>query len=228
MASAGSSSAGVKRRSDWEDRVYRQADEAPGGGGHGLSDDDDGELTPDECSAEFFDYLVELKLKGVVTAKMVCILAFWAKGASMTGKGCDLACSPVNQGGSFSRHFDKVMGFGKVMGEGLYELAVPGTNRSVLGRSVIQPCTLPPHDLLSEELAVVSNLAAKVRQTVNEAPWKQAYAEHPVVVASPGVPVCATHLVPGRSAIPSTRHCPGLVGGEPADEPAPLLHGLPE
>ena len=43
----------------------------------------------------------------------------------------------------------------------------------------------------------MSNLAAKVRQTVNEAPWKQAYEEHPVVVANPGVPVVPLTLYMG-------------------------------
>ena len=53
---------------------------------------------------------------------------------------------------------------------------------------------LPPHDLVAEELAKVVDLPARVRQCVNEAPWRAAYRRHPVVTANPDEPVVPVAL----------------------------------
>ena len=81
-----------------------------------------------------FDFLVDLKLKGVLTARQACILAFWAKGAGMTGKGSLLAHSPQDQGGNLSKKFDRTVCH-EERPEGLSDLMVLGHDRSVLGRA---------------------------------------------------------------------------------------------
>ena len=59
----------------------------------------------------FFSYLVELKIKGkAVTARDVCVLSFWAKGAEMTGQGASLALHPSTSGGIFNSKSAKASG----------------------------------------------------------------------------------------------------------------------
>ena len=51
-------------------------------------------LGPEECSTEFFDFLMHLKVHGKLSAKDVCILSCWARGASVQGEGANLAVKP--------------------------------------------------------------------------------------------------------------------------------------
>ena len=51
-------------------------------------------LGPEERGAEFFDFLVHLKMHGKLSAKDVCILSYWPRGAGVRGKGASFAVKP--------------------------------------------------------------------------------------------------------------------------------------
>ena len=92
--------------SSWEDREYPDVCD--------VEDDDsedDHEVSMEDASEYFFDYLVQLKMTGILNAKQVCSISHWAKLAGLQGKGAELALSPGVKGGNFSRKFDRVWGW---------------------------------------------------------------------------------------------------------------------
>ena len=92
MSSA--SSSWSVRQSPWELRDYSRLDGSVAGGAEDDSGSDLEACTAAEASEQFFDYLVELKLQGTLSAKHCCELSFWATKAGMTGKGTTLAYKP--------------------------------------------------------------------------------------------------------------------------------------
>ena len=69
-------------------------------------------LTPAEKAEEFADMLAHLKYKNKLSAKDVCILAWWATEAGpalSSGKAAEIAFQPYKSSGHYSRHLDAVM-----------------------------------------------------------------------------------------------------------------------
>ena len=58
------------------------------------------------CSEILLEMLIKLKLQGKLSAKDVCSLVYWAKGAGLQGAACTLAKDPNLIGGHFSENFD--------------------------------------------------------------------------------------------------------------------------
>ena len=96
-------------------------------------------LVPEECSAEFSDFLVHLKMHGKLSAKDVCILSYWARGAGVQGKGASLAVKPSRTGGGFSEKFDAMLGLTEAIQGDFCDVPVPGMLRSTLDRTTV-PC----------------------------------------------------------------------------------------
>ena len=83
-------------QTDWETRAPPpQAPQKPAWEAGSDEGDSEEEETPEELqqasSEAFFDYLVELKTKGTLSAKQVGVLAHFAKGGGLYGKGASLA-----------------------------------------------------------------------------------------------------------------------------------------
>ena len=81
-------------------------------------------MSPKECGYEFFAMMVELKLKGFISAKTACVLSYWAKRGRLQEPGSDWALPPNRTGGHYSSHFDKVVGV-DLHEDGFYNLHVP-------------------------------------------------------------------------------------------------------
>ena len=84
-----------------------------GDDGDGPLDLDNEQLTEEESSVEFFDLLVELKLKNTLSAKQVCTIAYWATKAGMTGKNTTLALSPSTMEATTARRSTEPWGYTK-------------------------------------------------------------------------------------------------------------------
>ena len=120
MSASASSSQWQRRLHPWELREY----EEPAGdiAGDDVGSGDEGEetdledLSPEASSIEFFNFVVSLKLKGEISARAACVLSYWAKRGGLAGQGAKLAMHPNRSGGSFSDHFDKVVGIAEHMG----------------------------------------------------------------------------------------------------------------
>lgn len=162
------------RQQPWELRDYENA--AP-------IDDDDGDLDPDtmsptECSTEFFNMLVHLKMAGVLSAKQTCILSFWAQRGGICDPGGALAVHPLRVGGAFSKHFDKTVGLDKGMNSDFYKLPIPSFERWSLGRTVLDIEATPVHMKLAEEIATTPDFWGKVHEAVEASGWSPRYKSH--------------------------------------------------
>lgn len=144
-----SSSSGWNRRSSWEDREYAEPADVQS------SDDEPPtaeNLTQEESSLEFFNYVVHLKMSGILSAKQACILSYWAKGGGLSEPGSSLALPPQRVGGAFSKHFDKVVGIDLEMNSEYYELNMPSIQRFSLGRCVSVCAASMVHKTLKQEI----------------------------------------------------------------------------
>ena len=146
---AAASDIGIKHQ-PLELRDY--GDDAP------LDEDDEGDVDPDamsamECSTEFFNMLVHVKVAGIISAKHACILSFQAKTGGLCDPGRPLALHPARVGGAFSKHFDKVVGLDKQMQAEFCKLQLPGFQRWSLDRTTLDVEASPVHSKLQEEIA---------------------------------------------------------------------------
>ena len=111
------------------------------------------------------------------------IIAYFAKGAGLSGKGAELATSPSLTGGNFSSHFDRVTGLDQAMHLNMYRMRVPGYKRSELGRTLVEMDAMLPHEMIAEEVASVPGFEDLQEEVVDVSGWEPAYRAHPVVRA---------------------------------------------
>ena len=163
-------------RSSWELRQYTARPEADG------SDDDleveIDNMTPSKCSTKFMNLLIELKLASALSAKQVCLLAFWAKGGSLCDPGATLSLRPGQSGGNYSRHFDRCVGLDKELKGELYKVPLPGSSRTTLGRCVLPGFAHLVYKDLQEELTALPDVKAQIRRGVEEAFWGPLLRDH--------------------------------------------------
>ena len=74
-----------------------------------------------------------------LSAKDVCILSCWARGAGSQGKGASVAVKPSLTGGGFSEKFDAVLGLTEATQGDFCEVPVPGMRPGTLDRTMV-PC----------------------------------------------------------------------------------------
>ena len=67
-----------------------------------FEDSDDEGVAPETAGHAFFDYLTDLKVRNRLSAKDVCILAYWAAAAGANGPATQLAKPP---GGPSTGHY---------------------------------------------------------------------------------------------------------------------------
>lgn len=135
MASSSASRSSWASRPAWEFRQYAdECDDVP-------SDDEliPEQMSAEDCSLEYFNYIVHLKLTGVLSSKQACVLTFWARGGGLVDPGASLALHPSQTGGNFSTHFDKVVGLDKELKKEFYNIDMPMLQKFSLGR-VVSPC----------------------------------------------------------------------------------------
>ena len=171
-------------RGSWEDRDYSHLAERR----HGADSDDDADsdvdcMLPHECSKAFMDYLVELKMTGVLSAKAVCILSLWAKKGGLTPPGDELALAPGLSGGVYSTYFDKVIGVN--LNQDWYTAAVPGHRKHDASRSVRHVAVKPAFEVIQEELGETPGMWENLEEQVKSNVFPDCYMQHPLVVASP-------------------------------------------
>ena len=155
-------------------------------GADASSDSDEGELSPPEASQELADFLTDLKLKGKLSAKDICLIAWYAKIAGLTGAAADFAFRPNAPSGHYNRHVKSVLKLDEYV-NGVYEVAVPGHDRYSMGRVTHQLPALNPHESLAMELEANPNMALELERSCVDKEWSSAYFEHAVVrSAAPG------------------------------------------
>ena len=129
--------------------------------------------------------MVSLKENGILSAKHVCTLAYWASHAGAKGEHIDkLGLRPDQNSGRYSSHYDKWAGV-DIHQQGYYPV--------FLGRRLRHECSrqwssLParlPHEVLRDELLLCKTPADKLAVAVRENDLPSRYWSHPFVTGAP-------------------------------------------
>ena len=148
------------------------------------------EILAEEAGEELASMIVDLKLQGILSAKQACVLSFFASRAGASGFVGALAMKPSAHSGSFSRHFDMVLGVRPQEGEEFYSMPVPGFKRTEAARVTFQLPCWPPHEAIDEEQRSTPDMPRKLAQAIADGELPPSYAAHNVVTSAPaGIPV---------------------------------------
>ena len=146
-----------------------------------------GELDPLDAGKEFADFLLELRMLQKLSARDVCLLAYYAKHAGVVGYARDYAFPPGKRSGHYQRHLDTVTNMSTTLDQ-KYVMEVPGSTKFYNARTKLQLPCLPPHECLQAEVSESPNLREDLRDALSQEPdWLDTYTAHPVVTsAKPG------------------------------------------
>ena len=155
---------------------------------HRCDDDDDVNVaidpdaaTKDEAEIYLYEYIVELKLSGMLSATQACQLCFWAAKAGVNGGCSKLGRRPGLSGtGRYSAHFDNVVG--KPVDDDYLHIAVPQYRRSCDTRVTVPMPVTPPFEHLVSEWRLRHALLRDALPGFATTPH---YASHPVVNTAP-------------------------------------------
>ena len=106
----------------------------------------------DIAQEELVTFLLMLQVSNTLSAKQVCVLAFWIKACGGTGPVCKLALRPDAQTGKFMRKIDAFLG-SKPADVPSYEVPTVRRFRTTASRTLADVATIPPHEAIAEELA---------------------------------------------------------------------------
>ena len=153
----------------------------------GLTEKDDGSDCDDGLVAgsEFTDLLLELKHKGKLSAKDVCVLCYWAARAGARGPAKRMSYPPNSQSGKFQPHLDRILGIARDLEEDEYVISTPGYDRHELSRVTLKIPALPPHETLTREWEKSRQHIADLQDQIRNKEWTKAYHDHPVVARAP-------------------------------------------
>lgn len=143
------------------------------------------DITAPEAGEELFLTLVEFKLRGLLSARQTCVLAFWASRAGAVGPASEIALRPEKSSGEYSRHFDKVVAGSTNSDAELYKVPLARRARSDASRLMGEIPMVLPHEALMEELLEDSCAEDAVKAALAERELPPAYMFHPVVQAAP-------------------------------------------
>ena len=139
-----------------------------------------------EASQLFTELLVQVYLDNLpISAKTLCLLAWWACKGGLTGFVEDLAYPPGRQSGKYSQKVKKALRF-DIHDERLYKLETVCYDKFDRHRSVHHVWVLPPHEALHEQVSNEPSLADRVADSIKGADWADNYLAHPVVTNNPG------------------------------------------
>ena len=139
------------------------------------------EPSREEAGEELYLILIELKVRGILSAKQCCELAYYASMAGAVGGCTELGLRPNRQTGAYSKHFDKVVPDSTSDMAAYYQVKVPTTARADSGRI---HSTIPvqlPHEAFVNEFLESSVAIEATRQALSSNSLPPAYREHPVV-----------------------------------------------
>jgi hypothetical protein len=178
---AASASSWENREADWESYLREQAgldpcNESP--------DEEDAcrhrAPTKNEAGDRLFSYLLDqLESGGRVSAKMICIIGYWAALSGAEGKVGNLSVHPQSSSGNFQKHLDVLMKHNEAK-DIIYNLDVPGYCRSELGNSTISLPVAPAHERLLQDIVDDPHLPAKLRSMKTNGELPLTYDNHPV------------------------------------------------
>lgn len=144
------------------------------------------DFTPGEAEQAMFDMIVDLKQRGArMTAKDACVISFWVTQISGKRGGPlgELSMKPVGvQSGKYSQRFDRVVSGGTPSSHDWFRVSVPLFRRGDASRKLVDIPTLPPHEVVAEEMgANGAQILEQLGTTIASGSMPRAYFDHPVV-----------------------------------------------
>ena len=151
--------------------------------------DGSGQYSAEEAGQDLADFLLRLKANGRLSARDVCVLSYYAKHAGAVGPVGYMAFRVDAPTGHYNRHLRQVLHLEEEV-SGSYSLSVPGHDKFELERTTHQIPTMPPHEVLADEVQQDDgSMVAKLQADLRGGAWSECFAKHDVVVDSPGVNV---------------------------------------
>ena len=107
----------------------------------------------EEAGKHLIELLLYLRLAGNISAKLMCIVCWWAHRAGAVG-GVEAFARPpwLRSTGHYQRHIDTKMGFRDQWGDRFAYLNVPGYALHSGRRTTHRLAVIPPHESLRDEL----------------------------------------------------------------------------
>jgi len=177
--------------------------------GDSSSDEEEADdaVGPLEAEQHLVAFLIHSVMTGAMPAKTACIVCFWAKLAGLTGPVSTLALSPDTASlGHFSRKLRRAAKIGA--DKRIIHIDCPGHSKSTMSRVVHKLAVVPPHEVLSEEVATSSTLSSDLAAAVRDDAMPPQYMRHPIAIASGFTATCISMYV---DALPTTKR-DGLLG----------------
>lgn len=145
-------------------------------------------VSPEVAGENLASLLVDLKLKGILSAKHVCVLAHWATLAGAKGPCKDFAAKPGGQSGSYQQRLNTFLRVEEHAP--FYTVRLPGTDPALAERTTLDMAVMPPHEAISQEVLDDPGILQRAQELAGAEEWGAVYRSHPAVTtAPPGTPV---------------------------------------
>ena len=148
-----------------------------------LEDDEDFEegISQARSARVLFEMMIWLRASGKLSARLVCMLAFWCQHAGAAGVD-ELSMPPWTKSTSnCQRKIDTALGFKEHIERKYRYLTMPGyapwTGRGVQHRLAVRP----PHECLGKEIRESDEASMLLQEGINDRALPPAYFSHPVV-----------------------------------------------
>jgi hypothetical protein len=152
-----------------------------------LNSDDEGDEDPlnpwpDAAADALADYLIDLNLKQILSAKHTCTLAWWAWKAGLGIALAAIAMPPTSPSGHYQRKLDSALGFGSILKQQSYFAEVPAHNKFDVSRALATIPVLLPHEQIRREVVEHPELKDKLQVLVRD----RAFADNLFPIQSSG------------------------------------------
>ncbi len=173
---------------DWESRARDEerfeADEQDSGGSSESDGEEDIYLSGVQAGEEMMETLLGLYYANKLTAKWLCIIAWWASRAGAAGPANKYAFRPNDPStGHYQRHIDAVTGV-SLRDPSAYRINVPGREKHDLGRASHATQVGFPLEDLEKELQDTPSVWDALDARLRDGQMPPAYTNHVVVARS--------------------------------------------
>lgn len=159
-------------------------------------------LSLEEGEAGLEQYLVDRWLKGSMSAREVCTLAYWASAAGASGFVKKLAFRPDAPTGHFSRHLRTVLRMNQLEKEQM-SISVPCYSKTEFERSLMDLPCVPVFESLARELSDTPAMATQLEHMVQSKVFPPIVTEHCLFKSSSGRSLPTVLYV---DAVPISKH----------------------
>ena len=135
----------------------------------------DPESNPAESAECFIQLLLDQYISSSLSAETVCTLAYWAVKAGMRGFVEKVARKPGMSTGNYAKALKQVLGFND---KHTYKLQVPGHSKHDPGRTSLNLCVQPLHEMLLEEVQETPQYSRRLMDIIEGDRMPPCYVEH--------------------------------------------------